>query len=75
MALVKSDETDNPAKSRVFSIFGPGLITGASDDVYGHWCLAFYGMVGDWRHDRCGCRDARYGSRVDRARFARLYFQ
>jgi Mn2+/Fe2+ NRAMP family transporter len=32
MALAKSDKTENPAKSRVLSILGPGLITGASDD-------------------------------------------
>ena len=36
------------------------------------WCLAFYGLVGDWRHDRCGSRDARYCGGVNWARFGRL---
>ena len=44
MALVKSDETENPAKSRVFSILGPGLIAGASDDDPSG--IATYSQVG-----------------------------
>ena len=44
MALVKSDETENPAKSRVFRILGPGLIAGASDDDPSG--IATYSQVG-----------------------------
>src|ERR1700730_10735079 len=44
MALAKPDETENPAKSRVLSILGPGLITGASDDDPSG--IATYSQVG-----------------------------
>ena len=44
MALGKSDKTENPAKSRVLSILGPGLITGASDDDPSG--IATYSQVG-----------------------------
>jgi Mn2+/Fe2+ NRAMP family transporter len=42
MAVTKPDETENPAKSRVLSILGPGLITGASDPSG----IATYSQVG-----------------------------
>ena len=44
LALAKSDKTENPAKSRVLSILGPGLITGASDDDPSG--IATYSQVG-----------------------------
>ena len=44
MALTQPDETENPAKSRVLSILGPGLITGASDDDPSG--IATYSQVG-----------------------------
>jgi hypothetical protein len=44
MALAKPDETENPTKSRVLSILGPGLITGASDDDPSG--IATYSQVG-----------------------------
>ena len=42
--MAKPDETENPAESRVLSILGPGLITGASDDDPSG--IATYSQVG-----------------------------
>ena len=44
MDLAKPEETENPARSRVLSILGPGLITGASDDDPSG--IATYSQVG-----------------------------
>ncbi len=44
MALKETDETENPTKSRVLCILGPGLITGASDDDPSG--IATYSQVG-----------------------------
>jgi Mn2+/Fe2+ NRAMP family transporter len=44
MALAAPDETENSTKSRVRSILGPGLITGASDDDPSG--IATYSQVG-----------------------------
>jgi Mn2+/Fe2+ NRAMP family transporter len=44
MALAKPNKTENFAKSRVPSILGPGLITGASDDDPSG--IATYSQVG-----------------------------
>jgi Mn2+/Fe2+ NRAMP family transporter len=44
MAMARPDETEDPAKSRLLGILGPGLITGASDDDPSG--IATYSQVG-----------------------------